>query len=54
MSAARKDEDRSTVARTAHGVVITPLDVSLARSARIALKWNVYDAKSAGYPLASP
>ena len=44
----RKDETVD-VARTAHGVVITPLIPGEKRE--IALKWNVYDAKSAGYPL---
>jgi penicillin G amidase len=37
------------VERTAHGVVITPLIPGEKRV--IALKWSVYDPKSAGYPL---
>jgi len=37
------------VARTAHGVVISPLIPGETRT--LALRWNVYDPKSAGYPL---
>ena len=37
------------VARTAHGVVLTPLIPGEKRT--ISLKWDVYDATSAGYPL---
>jgi penicillin amidase len=37
------------VERTAHGVVITPLIPGEKRT--LSLKWDVYDPKSAGYPL---
>jgi penicillin amidase len=37
------------VARTAHGVVITPLISGEKRT--LTLKWSVYDPKAAGYPL---